>query len=360
MEEDGIPQSISTFAAGEFPLAVAIGVDRSFSVTPERLAAAKAAARSFVQQLRPADQAMVIAAGSEVEIVAPLSANHAEAAAALDRLTPWGTTPLHDATLAALDVIQAASGRRALILLSDGEDRYSRTSSAALVAEARRRDVLFYPVATGRKRPELFAELASVTGGRTFHAAERRDLETALGAIARELRLRVLSAYADVGPAPRLALDSRHRRAPGGAGACARGVLREVATDRATRAPPAPSLCTEILQGPCETPRETPIALHAGHEIGHDTSNWRAAVQRLDQQARELRTEERVLQARGAAEFADDFGVHPLGVLAFGVLARAGNYVRRERCGLQGKENAFAGDRVDHARCVADEIPPGS
>jgi Ca-activated chloride channel family protein len=195
VEEDGIPQSISTFAAGEFPLAVAIGVDRSFSVTPERLAAAKAAARSFVQQLRPADQAMVIAAGSEVEIVAPLSANHAEAAAALDRLTPWGTTPLHDATLAALDVIQAASGRRALILLSDGEDRYSRTSSAALVAEARRRDVLFYPVATGRKRPELFAELASVTGGRTFHAAERRDLETALGAIARELRLQYLLGY---------------------------------------------------------------------------------------------------------------------------------------------------------------------
>jgi len=195
VEEDGTPQSINTFAAGEFPLAVAIGIDRSFSVTPERLAAAKAAARSFVQQLRPADQAMVIAVGSEVETVAPLSANHADAAAALDRLAPWGTTPLHDATLAALDVIQGASGRRALILLSDGEDRYSRTSSDALVAEARRRDVLVYPVATGRKRPELFAELASVTGGRTFHAAERRDLETALGAIARELRLQYLLGY---------------------------------------------------------------------------------------------------------------------------------------------------------------------
>ena len=196
VEEDGTPQSISTFAAGEFPLAVAIGVDRSFSVTPERLAAAKEAARSFVQHLRPTDQAMVIAIGSEVETVAPLSANHAEAAAALDRLAPWGTTPLHDATLAALDVIQAASGRRALILLSDGEDRYSRTSSDALVAEARRRDVLVYPVATGRKHPELFAELASVTGGRSFHAAERRDLEAALGAIARELRLQYLLGYA--------------------------------------------------------------------------------------------------------------------------------------------------------------------
>jgi len=55
--------------------------------------------------------------------------------------------------------------------------------------------VLVYPVATGRKRPELFAELASVTGGRTFHAAERRDLETALGAIARELRLQYLLGY---------------------------------------------------------------------------------------------------------------------------------------------------------------------
>lgn len=193
--EDGSHQAITTFAAGEFPLAMAVGVDRSFSVTADRLSAATSAARSFVEHLRPADQVMILAVGSEVETLAPLSADHAPALAALGRLERWGTTPLYDATLAALDIIQHASGRRALILLSDGEDRYSRTTADALVADARRRDVLIYPVATGRKRPDLFLALASVTGGRSFQAVERRDLEAALGAIARELRHQYLIGY---------------------------------------------------------------------------------------------------------------------------------------------------------------------
>ena len=193
--EDGKPQVINTFAAGEFPLAVAVGVDRSFSVSDERLTAATSAARSFVEHLRPADRVMVLAIGSEVETVAPLSADHAAAVAALGHLARWGTTPLYDATLAALNVIQHASGRRALILLSDGEDRYSRTTADALVAEARRRDVLVYPIATGRRRPDLFVELASVTGGRSFQAAERPKLTAALGTIARELRHQYLLAY---------------------------------------------------------------------------------------------------------------------------------------------------------------------
>ena len=197
--EDGKPQAIGTFAAGEFPLAVAVAVDRSFSVSPDRLTAATSAARSFVEHLRPADQVMVLAVGSEVETVAPLSTDRAAAVTALGHLDRWGTTPLYDATLAALDIIQHASGRRALILLSDGEDRYSRTTSDALIAEARRRDALVYPVATGRKRSDFFAELASVTGGRSFQAAERRDLEAALGAIARELRLQYLLGYTPIG-----------------------------------------------------------------------------------------------------------------------------------------------------------------
>ena len=195
VEEDGRRQAIRTFASGEFPLAVAIGIDRSFSVPRNRLLAAAAAARTFIQRLRPADQVMVLAVGSEIDTISPLSASHAEASAAVDRIESWGTTPLYDATLAALDAIQTASGRRALILLSDGDDRYSATSGPDMVAEARRRDVLLYPIATARKRPPIFAELAAVTGGRSFEAVTRRDLEAAMTSIARELRHQYLLGY---------------------------------------------------------------------------------------------------------------------------------------------------------------------
>ena len=138
---------------------------------------------------------MLVGIGSETEVLAPLSRDRGTALGALDRLDPWGTTPLYDATLSAVNAIEAASGRRALILISDGTDRYSQTKSADLLDRVRRKDVLIYPVALGRTRDAVFAEMATVTGGRSFQAADRRGLDAALGAIARELRHQYLLGY---------------------------------------------------------------------------------------------------------------------------------------------------------------------
>jgi Ca-activated chloride channel family protein len=195
--EDGVPQPITAFAAGEFPLALAIGLDRSFSMAGRghRLAVAKSAARTLIGRLRPADQVMVMAIGTDTEIVAPLSTDHGAALAAIDRIDAWGTTPLYDATRAAIDAVQSANGRRALVLLSDGTDRYSETSAANLVERARRRDVLIYPIALGASRPPVFAELAAATGGRSFFAPAPRDVAAHVTAIAEELRFQYLLGY---------------------------------------------------------------------------------------------------------------------------------------------------------------------
>jgi Ca-activated chloride channel family protein len=195
VREDGVQQNVTTFAAGEFPLAVAIGVDRSFSVSHERLRAATSAARAFVAGLRPADQVMVLAIGSGTETLAAMTTDHAAAAAALEGLEPWGSTPLYDATVAALDAAQPFAGRRALILLSDGDDRYSRTTATEAVEDARQKDVLIYPIALGRTRPPVFAELATVSGGRSFRASGEAALRTTLSTIARELRFQYLLGY---------------------------------------------------------------------------------------------------------------------------------------------------------------------
>jgi Ca-activated chloride channel family protein len=117
------------------------------------------------------------------------------AIAAVERLDPWGTTPLHDAMIKALDIIQEAKGRRALVLLSDGADRYSEATAAQLLEQVRRRDVLVYPVAIGATRPPLFAELATMTGGRSFAARDPRQLTETLSSIAQELRQQYLLGY---------------------------------------------------------------------------------------------------------------------------------------------------------------------
>ena len=195
--EDGSIQAITAFAAGEFPLAIAIGLDRSFSMggKDNRLGVVKSAGRTLVGALRPGDQVLVVAIGGETAIVAPLSTDRAAALSAIDRLDAWGTTPLYDATLGALDAIQPARGRRALVLLSDGTDRYSEATAADLVDRARQHDVLIYPVAVGSARPPVFAELATATGGRSFFVREPGALIQTMTAIARELRFQYLLGY---------------------------------------------------------------------------------------------------------------------------------------------------------------------
>jgi Ca-activated chloride channel family protein len=143
----------------------------------------------------------LLAIGSENEVLSPLSSERRAASDALARLAPWGTTPLHDAVLAAVSSIQAGRGRRALVLLSDGTDRYSRASAADVIQQSRRADVLVYPVALARERPPLFAELAAVTGGRSFQAADMKTLPSTLSTIGRELRFQYLLGYTPSRPA---------------------------------------------------------------------------------------------------------------------------------------------------------------
>ena len=193
--EDGRPQEVATFIEADFPLSVALAVDRSWSMAGERLQQARRAARTLLNALRPDDQAMVIAISAQVETVAPLSTDRAVQLDALDGLDPWSTTALHDAILLAIDRVQAGTGRRALVLVSDGVDRYSTAQAADVLARARASDVMVYPVVLGRTRPPLMAELAVLTGGRSFLARDQRQLDDAMRAIARELRSQYLLGY---------------------------------------------------------------------------------------------------------------------------------------------------------------------
>jgi Ca-activated chloride channel family protein len=198
--EDGVPQEVMTFAAGEFPLTVALGIDRSWSMAGQPLRVAKQASQAFLRELRPEDRSLVLAISSEADVVSPLGANRAAQSAAIGALDPWSTTALHDAIIAALDRLEPEPGRQALIVFSDGTDRYSTHSAADVIARARRSNALIYPIAIGRTRPPLLAELAVITGGRSFLLRDARELQDTLAAIARELRYQYLIGYAPSNP----------------------------------------------------------------------------------------------------------------------------------------------------------------
>ncbi|MGE5358513.1 MAG: VWA domain-containing protein [Bacteroidales bacterium] len=200
VREDGAVQRISAFAAGDFPLSVALAIDRSWSMAGDRLPLAKQAARTFLGELRPTDRAMLIAVASDTELMAPLSTDRGPALRALAALQPWSTSALYDAVVNCLEMIQPATGRRALVLLSDGEDRYSSRTAADALEKARQTDVLVYPVGFGKRAP-VFTELAVQTGGRSFAVGDSKDLPKTFAAIARELRHQYLLGYVPARPA---------------------------------------------------------------------------------------------------------------------------------------------------------------
>jgi Ca-activated chloride channel family protein len=194
--EDDRPQQITTFVSGDFPASVALAIDRSFSMKGTPLLMARTAARAFVASLKPEDRVMLIGIGAEVEVLAPLNSDRAPLLKALESLDSWGSTSLHDALIRSVNLLESETGRRAIVTLSDGMDRYSTASENDVLARARRSDVLMYPIAIARERPRLFVELASVTGGRSFHLRDPKALQSTLQAIAADLGAQYLLGYA--------------------------------------------------------------------------------------------------------------------------------------------------------------------
>ena len=188
-------QAVSTFAVGELPLTVALGIDRSWSMAGDPLRLAKQASQAFLRALEPGDRSMVVAIGGDADVIAPFAMDRVDQGRAIAALDPWSTTALHDAIIAALDRLAPESGRQALVVFSDGTDRYSRATAAEVVARARRSNALIYLIAFGTVRPPLLAELAVITGGRSFLLRDVRDLQGTLATVARELRYQYLLGY---------------------------------------------------------------------------------------------------------------------------------------------------------------------
>ena len=138
---------------------------------------------------------MVVAISAEADIVAPLTASRVEQARAIAFLDPWSTTALRDAVVKTLDRLAPEPGRQALVVFSDGADRYSQVSAAEMLNRARSGAALVYPIVFGRAPVAALAEMASLTGGRSFVLRDAQGLAPALASIARELRHQYLLGY---------------------------------------------------------------------------------------------------------------------------------------------------------------------
>lgn len=91
-----------------------------------KLEAAKAAALKYIDQMRPHDHAGLISYNTQVKVVQPITGDRVKLVDAVNVLEPGGDTSMYDALMQAEFVLESISGRKAIILLTDGLDNHSQ------------------------------------------------------------------------------------------------------------------------------------------------------------------------------------------------------------------------------------------
>jgi Ca-activated chloride channel family protein len=123
--EDGVEQIIVHFDAAEEPASLVLLMDSSPSVLPD-FAEMKRAARALAAQLSPADEVAVAAFGGETHLLLPFSHDRAELERAIDSvkldLVGQGSNIYEAIYLVAQELFPGRAGRKALVLLTDGQD----------------------------------------------------------------------------------------------------------------------------------------------------------------------------------------------------------------------------------------------
>ncbi|MDQ3640565.1 MAG: type II secretion system F family protein [Actinomycetota bacterium] len=178
-------------ALGTDQLEVALALDTSGSMLGAPLAAAKAAARSFLAQLPATVPLSVVGFGASPAVVSPRSSDRAAQASAVNGLVARGQTGLYDALNTSLAQLPAAGPgiRRVIVLLTDGGDTSSRATLDATAQVLAGAGVPLFAVElrTSESNPDALAKLTSASGGRVVPASDPAALTGAFEGIAKQL-----------------------------------------------------------------------------------------------------------------------------------------------------------------------------
>jgi Ca-activated chloride channel family protein len=193
-------QNIAEFTAeSDLPLRLGILIDTSNSIR-DRFRFEQEAASEFIRSVVKAnqDKAMVVSFDTSAELVSDLIDDTAKLERAIRDLRPGGGTALYDAVFfACRDKLQQDQPkhkfRRAIVLVSDGEDNQSRYTRDQALEMAQRADTVIYAISTNISRIETDGDkvlryFTSETGGRAFFPFKVEDLEQSFENIANELR----------------------------------------------------------------------------------------------------------------------------------------------------------------------------
>jgi Ca-activated chloride channel family protein len=204
--ENRKPQAILDFnGESDLPLRLAVLIDTSNSIR-ERFKFQQEAATNFVETVvRPVlDKAMVVSFDTSAELVADMTDDIERLTASIHALRPGGGTALYDAIFFAckekLTDQPPEKFRRAMVILSDGDDNQSRYTRQQALEMAQKADVVIYTISTNISGQELEGDkvlryFAQETGGQVFFPFKASDLNQSFENIANELRHQYIVVY---------------------------------------------------------------------------------------------------------------------------------------------------------------------
>jgi len=229
--ENGVRQRMTYFQHDfDAPLSLTILLDVSGSMAvQDKLAECQAGLRDFLTSfIGPKDEvSLLVFADGEVEVAAPFSNDRSRILAELDKARAYGKTALNDAVAVSPEYAgKGKNEKRALLLLTDGIENDSRSSSDKALEIARRVDVPIYTIGYKiplgeqllekyRKTKDLTSagiiatldRFSQATGGRAFFVTQPRDLRASLFEIKQELSHQYIIGYTSY-----VSADGEYRR----------------------------------------------------------------------------------------------------------------------------------------------------
>jgi Ca-activated chloride channel family protein len=216
LQIDGKPAEIGELARSDAPVRLALLFDNSSSVTTAREFEKRAAIKFFKRVIRPdRDLAALYSVQTGTRLEQPLTKNVAQLVQSIENFpVPAGATALLDAIITASNYLRDATGRRVIVIVSDGEDTISDATFDDVVKAAQAANCQIYVVKTkdfenfkrtGRRAGSaniraLDAErrmqfLTGQTGGAVYSPIDERELDNAFNQISAELAQQYVLSY---------------------------------------------------------------------------------------------------------------------------------------------------------------------
>ena len=200
--EDGREQDIETFHEATSPVSIVLVLDQSGSMR-QASDAVKAAARSFVDALRPEDKLAVMRFSDRATLESGFSISRSDSLKAIDEYQPRGGTALYDAVHGALSHLERVDGRRVVIVLTDGRDENaagtgpgSDTTYDELLKTLRASEAAVFTIALGSNVDRARLEqVATESGGDAYFPETVEALPAEYARIVETLRRRYVISY---------------------------------------------------------------------------------------------------------------------------------------------------------------------